>query len=271
MLLSVCAAMALCINLTGSCSADDDYFGLDDESYSYQTRAATSDTLRYLTLSTYDQEKWTDEEFATLADAAMRMGVYFSKSKNKYVFSESNGKNINVSDSLYDLVKSQFEHTNSILNAKKSAKVRRRKTSSIETIGVVPNCVPTAISHMGQGAPSYEDAIVACDTIDPGWLQKGGVASNKVGRIIRVFTPVTSMKNVDSFGTGYNFNQCVMLINQGGNIDHAVNATHIITCTGTDGNSIKLINYKDFTDARSNDERFYFSILSEQISAIFTF
>lgn len=31
-LLSVCAAMVLCANLANSCSADDDYFRLDDKS-----------------------------------------------------------------------------------------------------------------------------------------------------------------------------------------------------------------------------------------------
>lgn len=167
MLLSVCAAMALCINLAGSCSADDDYFGLDDESYSYQARAATSDNLGYLSLSSYNPAEWTDSDYTIMSVAAERIGVSFSQSKNKYVFSESSGKNINVSDSLYDLVKSQYELTNTILNTK-SKRFARMKRSSAESTSI-PDCVPRAISNMGKNKPSYADAVAACDEAAPNW------------------------------------------------------------------------------------------------------
>lgn len=134
-----------------ACTADDDIWGLEDEtetSFSGKTRAALSDTMEFLSISTYNSEEWTDSDYKVMDEAADRIGVSFSKSKNKYVFEHSSAKGLNMSDSLYDLVCGQFELTNQIMNEKQT-KISRRKVKSGDVSSQEPNCVPVAISHMG--------------------------------------------------------------------------------------------------------------------------
>jgi hypothetical protein len=233
------AAVAV-VGIVAACTADDDLWGLEDEtktSFDGKTRAESSDTMKYLSISTYDSEKWTDMDYEIMDEAADRIGVSFSEVKNKYVFDKSSAKGINMSDSLYELVCSQFELTNQIMNENKK-KVARKKVKSGDVSSTLPDCVPVAISHMGQGAPTYENAVAACDKYAKGWRTSGGVPSSKVGPIINKFTSVTTKTSVtDSCDVDLNY--CVLLINQGGNVDHAVNAKKY-------EHSSRKFYYKDF-------------------------
>ena len=166
-----------------ACTADDDIWGLENEtetSFSGKTRAALSDTMEFLSISTYNSEEWTDSDYAVLGEAIQRIGITFSESKNKYVYEHSDGSDINMSDSLYDVVVGMFEHTNSIMNAKQK-KITRRKVKAGDISSQLPDCVPVAISHMGKGAPSYEKAVAACDQNAKDWRTSGGVPSSLVG------------------------------------------------------------------------------------------
>lgn len=233
------AAIAV-VGIVAACTADDDLWGLEDEtetSFDGKTRAEISDTMKYLSISTYDSEKWTDMDYEIMDEAADRIGVSFSEAKNKYVFDKSSAKGINMSDSLYELVCSQFELTNQIMNENKK-KVVRKKVKSGDVSSTLPNCVPVAISNMGQGAPTYEAAVEACDKYAKGWRTSGGVPTFLVGPIINKFTSVTPTGAV-TYTSNVKLKYCVLLINQGGNIDHAVNAKKYV-------HSSRKFYYKDF-------------------------
>ena len=205
-------------------------------------RTKSSDNGEYLDLKTYDYREWTEREILIMGIAESRMNVLFKN--NKYVIQAKNGAEINVSESLFNLVKSQLEHTNIILNSR-DRRIVRTKNNNPESSSGLPNCVPVAISHMGQDAPSYDDAVAQCNIFHPTWVQDGGVYSSLVGPIIRVFTSVTTRLNMNSYSIVTNLNNCVLLLPQGGNIDHAVNA--IYYDPNYDMLNIKRIIYVDYS------------------------
>lgn len=253
------------------CSSDE-WFGINNDSVTgTQTRAKTCNKLysQHLDIKSSNSNEWTDEDYATLAEATIRMGLSFSKEQMRYVFSASSASEINISKKLYNLVKSQFEYTNTIINPQGRTFASRQKISSPEpSTGTQPNCVPMAISHMGQAAPSYSAAVAACDSLDAGWLQRGGVSSSKVGDIIRCFTPVTTVLSFDSYSSDREFNHCVMLINQGGTLDHAVNATKlVVTKNNNETTTRKVIYYIDYTKGDHNEK----AVSPELITAIYPF
>lgn len=194
--LSVCAATALFVNLSGSCSADDDYLGLDDESYSYQTRAATSDTLGFLSLSTYDPAEWTESDFKIVGIATERIGVNFSESNNRYEFKVTDGKTANISDSLYYIITGMFEHTNMQMSNPQKKRLVRRKTKAGDVNAGLPDCVPAAVANMGVNPPTYTQAIAKCDELFPNWRTSGGVPTDQVESFIKIYAPVTCHTNV---------------------------------------------------------------------------
>lgn len=252
------------ISIFIACTGNDDIEILNDME-TRQTRCVPS----ILNLSSYEPTKWTANDYEMMAEAAIRMGVSFSKSKNKYIYEASSGADVNIADSLYNLVKNQFELTNSIINSAGNTKVVRRKTSEMEgNNSEIPNCVPMAISNMGQNAPSYAEVVAACDSIDPGWRTKGGVDSDKVQTILNLYTPTTYRTNMNGVNSGTNLNKCVLLIDQGDSKDHAVNATQYEIRIGSDHHYHGFIYYKDHT---SNSNLGDGAILVSQMTAIFTF
>lgn len=221
-------AVAACIGITiyGSCSADEDFWGFDEEYISTEnTRAEKMDMSEYLTLSTYDFKKWTEKDYRIMEIAEDRMGVYYAESKNKYVIEAKNGQNINISDSLYNTIKSQYELTNSILSAKTNHRITRQKRSDPENTPNY-NCVPIALSHMGRNAPSYATAELECNAIWSNWRTEG-IPASYVGGIIRLHAQVYSYTDMNAYNETKMLENCVLLIPTDEIMyGHAVNATY---------------------------------------------
>lgn len=189
-------------------------------------------------------KKWNQENHDIVALAAERMGISFVN--NCYVFAATSGKEVNISDSLFITVKEQFGYTNKILNEASFKTVNRLKRGNAEPSSIINDCVPRAIEHMGQNAPSFDKAVAMCDECDPGWRKRGGVQSDYVGIIISRFANVTSFSSSQLPDT-INFapNNCVMLIKRsGGVMDHAVNVTRITT-----RNEKHYFSYADYSNS----------------------
>ena len=98
--LLIAVAAMIGITIFGSCSADGDFWGFDNEyASSENTRSEVKDMSEYLTLSSYDFTKWTDEDYAIIGKAIERMNITLKN--ERYVPLMSSAKAINVSDSLY--------------------------------------------------------------------------------------------------------------------------------------------------------------------------
>lgn len=207
----------------GMYGIEEDLYPCSEEMESVKTRAAYTE---YLSLPTYDPQKWSQEEHDKMVLAAERMGISFVN--NCYVFAATSGKEVNISDSLFITVKKQFGYTNKILNDASFKTVNRLKRGNAESSSIINDCVPRAIEHMGQNAPSFDAAVAMCDKRDPGWRERGGIDSGHVGLIINEFAKVFSISS-DNLPDTINItpNKCVMLLKKTGTYDHAVNVTHI--------------------------------------------
>ena len=259
--LLIAVAAMIGITIYGSCSADEDFWGFDEEFASTKnTRAEKMDMSDYLTLSTYNEDDWTDEDYTIMVMAEERMGVSFMN--NQYVFSATCGREINVSDSLYYLIRSEYELTNTIINSNPYQKKVRAKRGDPES-SPSPNCVAVALCHMGQDpASSVQEAESICTLYDNKWREHGGVYTNRVLLIIEEFTSVTERDSITDSDSITEFDECVMLIPTSlPNIDHAVNARKYIK----KNNGTRKIRYYDYWNHKSG------SIGSSEITYIYTF
>lgn len=163
-----------------------------------------------------------------------------------------------MSDSLYDIVVSMFEHTNSIMNANQK-KISRKKVKAGDISSALPDCVPAAISHMGKDAPSYQAAIAKCTELFPKWKTSGGVPENQIESFIEVYTPVTARTDM-SFCKGNTSLENLVMVFLSGNYGHAVNAYQYTSSTGT-------ISYSDYSATSTGNG----SIKVGQLRTIYTF
>ena len=190
-------AVTLVIMTATSCSSEADYFGLDEVNETFNaervTRASFINCSEYLTISSYDISKWSDDDFNAFSIAAYRIGVSFSKTRYTYVFEEPNGEKINISDSLYNCVIEMYERTNSFLNSSSKldgAMTSRMKSRATESnSGIEQDCVPAAIAHMKGVNVGINEIKQTCDTLFPGWRAKG-IDKEEVGDIIRKYIAV---------------------------------------------------------------------------------
>ncbi len=185
------------------CSNNEDYFGLNNDEVQkskYTTRASFIDCSEYLTISSFDVEKWCKEDYEAFSIAMDRIGVNFSDSQNKYIFNEPSGKYINISDSLYKCVIEMFEITNSLfasLGSWDTRMVSRMKSRTAEpSSSVMMDCVPVAISNMGRNAPSKEEVFKKCDELCPDWREKG-FPKDGVEALVKMYASVTTHENLD--------------------------------------------------------------------------
>lgn len=246
-------AVTLVIMTATSCSSEADYFGLDEVNETFNaervTRASFIDCAEYLTISSYDISKWSDDDFNAYDAAVERIGVSFSKTNNKYIFEEPNAEQINISDSLYNCVISMYEHSNILVNkvlVPSSVAVKRLKSSGVESLSPSSSmsardndCVPAAISNMGVGAPTYQAVIAKCDSLFENWDKAGGVPTDNVKGLIEYYTPVT--EETDLFFLDSDnaiFPRCVTLLGNSG--CHTVNTVRIHKKNGK-----YVIDYQD--------------------------
>ena len=191
-------------------------------------RTKSSDNGEYLDLKNYDIKKMTNKDFETFCKAEIRMGVY--REDGIYMFRQADESKINISKELYQFIKELYENTNQVkLKYKGFAFTKNR---NCESFSGIYDCVPTAISNMGKGV-TYDQACAECDVQDPGWRERGLVQSSKVGNIIRHFVSASTVLGM-SYPQTTQLNSCVVLLDQGNMIDHAVNGVNYIVYPGNE-------------------------------------
>ncbi len=262
--LLVAVATMIGITVYGSCSADEDFWGFDEEYASTEnTRAETKDMSEYLTLSTYNPKCWKNKELMLVGKAIERIGIIFNESKHRYEFGATSCRDVNISDSLYHVITSMFEHTNKAMATCGARNNNRQKMRSGEVYGYGFDCVPSAISNMGENAPSYAEAIAKCTELFPMWATQG-VPGKRVKEFIEVYTPVREFNNLTFCQglTGSLPNIVTCYSHYGGSGRHAVNAYAYVN-TGYS----KIIFYEDVSSASSGNG----SIILQQLYRIFPF
>ena len=221
------------------------------------TRSASIDYSEYLDVSTGDVSQWTEEDFLAADQTIHRLEVSFSNEANKYVYQAPNAESINVSYTLYNCVVGMFEYTNSLFAKYNKQSITRMKTrsgeSSSSSSSQLPDCVPAAVSHMGQSAPAYSDAIAKCDQMFPGWRTSGGLTENQAKQLIEEYTSVTKHTNFGFCGFTHpldekSVNDLVTLFNFTAGDHHAANTFRI---KNRESASSIVIYYYDYSTSGS--------------------
>ena len=264
--LKMITAMAVSITVslfTSSCS-NDVFFGFDDIDMLTDQRTDSkfnyySSVDDYLTISSFDVNKWTEKDFISFSESINRLGVSYSISEHKYIYNDLSSNDINVSDSLLDCIRIMLGHTNSVISSSTKASTIRIKNRSPEgSNNPLPDCVPAAIANMGKNAPTYSTAIAKCDELFPNWRTHNGVPSDSIEFFIECYTPVTEYKNLSFCSSGVTtLPNIVMRF-----AHHAVNAYRVSIING-----LSVIYYEDHSSTSLGSS----FILGTEMSQIFPF
>jgi len=147
---------------------------------------------------------------------------------------------------------------------KGNKKIKRRKIASGDILGYGYDCVPAAISNMGENAPTYSQAIAKCTEMFPGWTTHG-VDLDDVESFIEVYASVIAFNNLTFCsgltGTLPNVVTCYRHYPFGSG-NHAVN-----TCSFVRTGYTTILYYHDVSSASQGNG----SINVEQILKIYPF
>jgi hypothetical protein len=127
--LLVAVAAMIGVTIYGSCSADEDFWGFDDEYTSTEnTRSEVKDMSGYLKLSTYDPFKWTYEDNVIVQKALNRMTL--KHEGTKVIVKDKNGSDLNMSEELYNLIKDGFGDGYEVMQENHSGQSNKKKNIS---------------------------------------------------------------------------------------------------------------------------------------------
>ena len=170
--LLVAVAAMIGITIYGSCSADEDIWGFDNEYPSLEnTRSEVKDMSEYLTLSTYDPTKWTYEENVIIQKALNRMTL---TSKDGLGFiQETKGGELNMSEELFNLIKKGFEDGNALMkesyqgtnNKKKNARRKTRDPEGNMHFCTGQDCVGHSIAYYLNYDIEYVNNVIHNDLL----------------------------------------------------------------------------------------------------------
>ncbi|MBR4793904.1 MAG: hypothetical protein IK038_09610 [Bacteroidaceae bacterium] len=250
--LKMIAAMAVSVlsfTITG-CSSDD-FYGFDyDEDNNiapWNDGAERINTTDYLTISSDCTDKWTENDYKAFSLAVERIGISYSKKKQVYEFHSKSAKDINISDSLYNIVITMFEHTNKIFRSSNNKKFKNTKSRFGEISFSIPDCVPCAIAWMGQNAPTYSTVVARCNELFPNWLQNGGIPGDAVFSLISEYASVYYCTDMSFCNATENSLNNIVTLFIWGHLGHAVNA---YKCTKYGS---VLIYYHDHSSSSQGD------------------
>lgn len=259
---TICLAIAAIVMISvNSCNNEENLELESIDNTKYITRSTGIDYSDFLTISTTETAKWTEEDFEAIDKAIERFRIVYSDTENRYKYEISSGTEINISDSLYKCITDMISHTNKIFAEADETKITRMKTRAAESSSSsIPNdCVPAAISHMGKNAPTYENAIEKCDKMFPYWRDKGGVSYCDIKSFIEVYVSVTEYNDLGFFTQGRTSvpNYVTVIGN------HAVNAYKISKILDAE-----IIYYNDYSSSAGSGSGF---ISGYNLSGIFVF
>lgn len=274
--------VASALLLLTSCSCNNHYFEstpTNTPNGELFTRSASIDYSEYLDVSSGDISQWTEDDYWAADQTIHRLEVSFSNEANKYVYQAPNAESINVSSTLYNCVVSMFEYTNSLFAKHNKQSITRMKTRSGESSSSsstdFPDCVPAAVSNMGQSAPSYSDALAKCDQKFPGW-RTFGITENQTEELIKQYTSVTKHTNFGFCGftdphDELTVNSLVTLLSLPSGDNHAVNTYRIKNYTDLFPILLYFNDYSTSSEHTITSKYGYGIIAGADVDCIFVF
>lgn len=126
------AAVTLIIMTATNCSSDADYFGLDElEDVQYLYSLNTYQDSNYLDMQESYFKNFTDEDWKIYIEAESRLSYTVFEDGQRSIVQRSGGE-VNISDRLFENIKSNIENTNKLISSNNKVYIARSKTRNIE-------------------------------------------------------------------------------------------------------------------------------------------
>ena len=220
--------VAVAVMAMVACTSDE-WFELENQDETidcYGTRADID--YKYLDIKESSIQKFTKEDWDNIIEASARLTINVKKN-GLYSILESNGREVNISEKLFSIVKQFYDNSNNIL-AQKTKRIRRLKRSSPEQIiptgGTQTDCVGEAIAYY------YNlDINVVNDSLSRVFpcYADSGIHRNNLLRAVQLFNSTASSQNCFTETTPVNETSIYGIAEIPG---HAVNTIAIVKVAG---------------------------------------
>lgn len=216
-----------------SCSADEDIWGFDKEAISNKNTRADMD-YDFLDIECSDINCLTIKDFAIIGEARNRLTV--SCDHGVYVIKEKAGSEVNISEKLFNLIKTGYINSNKFLQEKNRRNIPRQKTSNIEEghICTYTDCLGHSIASYYSLNLNWVNNILASHFSN---YNTSGVPLEQAVSAVNLFCPASGQLK---FVISENMMPCeikgILVIPQGNNSYHAYNADYIQKISASNAN-----------------------------------
>ena len=222
--LLIAVAAMIGVTIYGSCSADEDIWGFDEETISNKNTRADMD-YDFLDIECSDINCLTIKDFAIIGEARNRLTV--SCNHGVYAIKEKAGSEVNISEKLFNLIKTGYMNNNKLLQEKNRSNIPRQKTSNIEGGHICPytDCLGHSIASYYSLNLNWVNNVLASHFSN---YNTSGVPLEQAVSAVNLFCPASGQLK---FVISDNMMPCeikgILVIPQGNNSYHAYNADYI--------------------------------------------
>lgn len=206
-----------------ACTSDE-WFGLDDTNSEYPQTTRASLNEEFLDVEETSIQKFTHKDWETFIKASTRLTVSVQKD-GQYLICEKTGKEVNISDKLFNFIKQSYENSNKVI-AQNSIRIPRKKRSATESNNPTGSthfdCVGEAIAHYL--TIDVSDVNDSLSRVFPTYAQNG-IHRDSLLDAVKLFKPDASKQSkfVESDPVNITYINGVAAIS-----GHAVNTASIV-------------------------------------------
>lgn len=256
MWLSVIAVVVVTVS---SCSSDSDFFGLDGledfKSTHISTKSGLVDISEYLDMSNYNSgHNISESDLLILTKAEERLSVIMTL--NGYEIQQKNGKEVNISEQLYDYIEENYRSLNSLMGYNKN-RIPKRQLSRNTEVNSKNDCVAYAIANALN--ISYNTVDTALKNKYSEYRSGNGLQQGHLEEAMKLFNSSACERSTLYPYAGFNGSENIISLQGGvfGNNGHAVTALKV-----TKANSGQW-NYVWYHDYQSGGGDHYYMIWPE--------
>ena len=183
------AAVTLIIMTATNCSSDADYFGLDElEDVQCLYSLNTYQDSNYLDMQESYFKNFTDEDWKIYIEAESRLSYTVFEDGQRSIVQKS-GEEVNISDRLFENIKSNVENTNKLISRNNKVYIARSKTRNIEPEPEleVNDCVGQCIAEYCR--LDLKDVNKKICSKYPEYANGLGIELNDLLSVVRLFKP----------------------------------------------------------------------------------
>lgn len=165
------------------------FWGCEQDSFFENTYS------EYLDLETFETSKMSENDMKIMGEALQRLDI--NKVNGLYQIEQTSGKQVNISERLFDYLITGFNYTNKLFSQKSlDSTIMRVKSDNIEDEPQdSTHCASYALAEWGV---SYDDAAAYSDST----YGEGGVPADSMESFIQNFYPNATSSSTSDLSTG---------------------------------------------------------------------